>query len=274
MSFPALTARSLYHWSRRLVHPLVDSFLPITYTPHEYRARKAELDPAGARSSAKRNPHTTDRITRIGSLLSMDPSKTMGILDEARNIRLANGGSDHAPQLASPMCCEDRFATYVVTRVLAPEVVVETGVAHGASSAYVLSAINATGHGCLISIELSDDPDVGRLVPKKLRSRWDLRRGHSLIVLPRVLAERGPIDMFVHDSWHRCRHVTRELELVWPHLSPGGVMCVHDILANNAFPRFVRRHRDEIAGSIGSVNFGVIRKRGVLGDAAHASPLT
>ncbi len=247
------------------MHPLVDSFLPVNYTPHEFRAQKARLDPDDSRSSPKRNPRTTGRITEIGAVMGVDPSRVMDILDEARNIRMAQETSKRAAKLASPMCCEDRYAMYVVTRSIQPEVVVETGVAHGSSSTYVLAGLEATGRGSLISIELSDDPNVGGMIPKKLRARWELKRGHSLELLPGVLAEHGPIDMFVHDSWHRCRHVTRELELVWPHLAPGGVMCVHDILANNAFPRFLGRHASEIVGSIASVNFGLIRKRGAAG---------
>ena len=262
MSFPVLAAKSLYHWSRRMVHPLVDSFLPVNYTPHEFRAQKARLDPDDSRSSPKRNPHTTGRITEIGAVLGVDPSRIMEMLDEARNVRMAEGTSDQAVKLASPMCCEDRYAIYVVTRATEPKVVVETGVAHGASSTYVLAGLEAGGRGSLISIELSDDPNIGGMIPKKLRARWKLKQGHSLDVLPGVLSEHGPIGMFVHDSWHSYRHVTRELELVWPHLSPGGVICVHDILANNAFPRFLRRYASEIAGSIASVNFGLIRKRG------------
>ena len=247
-----------------MVHPLVDAFLPVTYTPQEYRARKQLLDPTDSRTSADRNPHTTGRMTRIGDALLIDPSQTMALLDEARKVRLVEHRSDQAAKLASPMCSEDRFAVYVVTKAISPQVVVETGVAHGASSTYILAAMASARQGSLISIELSNDPDVGQSIPRRLRERWDLRRGHSLDVLPQVLARRGPIDMFVHDSWHRCRHVTRELELVWPHLAPGGVMCIHDILANNAFPRFLHKHRTEIADSVASVNFGLIRKRGSL----------
>ena len=262
LNLPVVAARSLYHLSRRMVHPLVESFLPVNYTPHEFRAQKKRLDPDGARSSRKRNPHTTGRITQIGAVLDVDPSRIMDILDEARNIRLAESNVGSKSKLASPMCCEDRFAMYVTTRAMRPRIVVETGVAHGSSSAFVLAGLEANETGSLISIELSNDPSVGGMIPKKLRGRWVLERGNSLEVLPQVLAEHGPIDMFVHDSWHRCRHVTNELEIVWPHLAPGGVMCVHDILANNAFPRFLRKHETEIGGSIASVNFGLIRKRG------------
>lgn len=245
-----------------MVHPLVDSFLPVNYTPYEFRAQKRRLDPDGSRSSRKRNPHTTGRITQIGAVLNVDPSRIMDLLDEARDVRLAQSNAGRKSKLASPMCCEDRFAMYVTTRAVRPRIVVETGVAHGSSSAFVLAGLEANETGSLISIELSNDPSVGGMIPKELRGRWSLQRGNSLKVLPDVLAEHGPIDMFIHDSLHRCRHVTSELELVWPHLAPGGVMCVHNILANNAFPRFLKRHEAEIGDCIASVNFGLIRKRG------------
>ncbi len=53
----------------------------------------------------------------------------------------------------------------------------------------------------------------------------------------------------------------QEFELVWPHIQPGGILCAHDILATNAFRRFLHTHRSEIEASIASVNFGLVRKR-------------
>jgi hypothetical protein len=67
--------------------------------------------------------------------------------------------------------------------------------------------------------------------------------------------------MFVHDSLHAYHHAQREFELVWPHIAPGGVLCAHDILENNAFPRFVRRHGHEIGAWATGINLGLIRKR-------------
>ena len=67
--------------------------------------------------------------------------------------------------------------------------------------------------------------------------------------------------MFIHDSFHSHNHMRKEFEIIWPHLAPGGILCSHDILTNNCFPRFVRRHRDEIEVCKQNINFGLLRKR-------------
>jgi len=160
------------------------------------------------------------------------------------------------------MCFEDRYAAYTITRALAPNRVVETGIAHGVSSTYILAALAAEGaQGSLISIDRSDDPRIGQMVPLEFHDRWTTHIGNSLDLLPDILAELGTIDLFIHDSLHHYRHVRSEFDLVWPHLRPGGVLMAHDILQNNAFPRFLHRHRTEIDVSLTNINLGLIRKR-------------
>src|SRR3954467_3344478 len=44
-------------------------------------------------------------------------------------------------------------ACYVVCRALAPEIIVETGVAHGVTSAFLLKALDANGRGALHSVD-------------------------------------------------------------------------------------------------------------------------
>lgn len=170
------------------------------------------------------------------------------------------------------MCFEDRYAAYAITRALAPTRVVETGIAHGVSSTYILAALaandasNATGGlGCsrLVSIDRSDDPRIGQMVPLEFHDRWTTHIGNSLDLLPDILAELGTIDLFIHDSLHHYRHVRSEFDLVWPHLRPGGVLMAHDILQNNAFPRFIHRHRNEIDLSLTNINLGLLRKKSV-----------
>ncbi len=135
-----------------------------------------------------------------------------------------------------------------MVRRLKPKVVVETGIAGGHMSWYMLRALNENNRGILVSIDLPDyrpeyyrEPEnspAGYMVPKELRSRWELILEDSRTALPRVSVEHE-IDMFVHDSLHTCDHMTFEFETVWPHLVPGGVLLAHD--ADKAFVDFAQR---------------------------------
>jgi len=200
-------------------------------------------------------------MARLGAMLGLTAPLAEACLEEARRIRLCELPGDQTSDLGPPMCFEDCCAAYVVTRALNPETVIETGVANGASSAFILAAMEANGRGRLCSVELSTDARIGQVIPQALRHRWSLYRGDSLGVLPTMIEHHAPICMFVHDSCHRYRHMRREYELVWPHIRPGGVLCSHDTLATNAFPRFLRKHRRETDGWISGVNFGAARRR-------------
>ena len=129
---------------------------------------------------------------------------------------------------------------YLVCRLLEPSVVVETGVAYGVSSAFVLTALEQNGSGVLHSVDLPPfrreaDRYWGIAVPEELADRWNPYRGSSSRVLPRVLRETGSVDLFVHDSSHARRNMRREFETVWPYLKEGGVVLADDVERNDAF---------------------------------------
>jgi predicted O-methyltransferase YrrM len=134
---------------------------------------------------------------------------------------------------------------YIVCRALRPTVVIETGVAYGMSSAFILQALEQNAHGTLYSIDLPPlggeaDTLVGAVVPTELRSRWVLRRGTSQRLLPE-LVRQGPVDLFIHDSLHTHRNMRREFDTAWPNLRPGGVVISDDIEGNAAFAELRRR---------------------------------
>ena len=77
---------------------------------------------------------------------------------------------------------EGKKLLYLSVRIVRPRIVVETGPFNGASSAFLLQALDACRHGRLISFDRPDARDalgvpipVGRepawLVPDELRSR-------------------------------------------------------------------------------------------------------
>lgn len=243
------------------VHPFVGRYLPVTYTEPEARRRIRRLDPAGARNNPESNAETDQRIAQLVSSLGVAETSIASFLTEARTVKL-NHPSPRAGErdLPSPMCSEDKYATYAVTRASAPKVVIETGVAHGASSAYILAALMAGDNGLLISIEKDSDPRVGQLVPDAWRDRWILKRGESLDLLPEIAAEYGGVDLFLHDSLHTYHHMRAEFEMIWPTIRSGGLLCAHDVLHNNVLPRFVHKHHKEIDLCTTNINFGMIRK--------------
>lgn len=133
---------------------------------------------------------------------------------------------------------------YGLTRAVKPQIVVETGVAHGVSTAFILQALRENGAGRLHSIDLPPlavdaDRFVGTLVPEDIRDRWTLHRGSVQRLLPRVLRSVGHVGLFVHDSLHTYAHMMWELQSVTPFLEAGAAVVMDDVHRNAAFGDWV-----------------------------------
>lgn len=136
---------------------------------------------------------------------------------------------------------------YVLCRSRKPEKVVETGVANGATSSFILQALEKNGAGELYSIDLPPlavygGSEVGSLVPDHLRKRWHLNFGSSRRVMPPLLKQLGTIDMFIHDSLHSYHNVRRELNVASKQLTSKGIVIVDNIGGNSAFTEWSRKH--------------------------------
>lgn len=147
-------------------------------------------------------------------------------------------------------------ALYVLTRLLKPEIIVETGVFDGVSSSVFLQALRDNRKGHLISIDLPATETImgsthcmpetclpagcqpGWVIPDFLRERHTLLLGDSKELLPRVLETYSVIDVFLHDSLHTFEHQLFEYSTVWPHLRQGGLLLSDDIFWTPAFHRF------------------------------------
>lgn len=140
---------------------------------------------------------------------------------------------------------------YCTVRATKPEVMIETGVSHGASSWIILNAMRKNGKGTLYSIDLpnldtnalynfkSGQEKTGWMVPEELRSRWELILGDARIELPALLQRLKSIDIFFHDSDHSYEHMKFEFETVFPYLKTGGVLLSDDVDKNNSFSEFI-----------------------------------
>lgn len=137
-------------------------------------------------------------------------------------------------------CC------YLLCRLARPEAVVETGVAHGVSSAFLLAALRENGGGELHSVDLPPlRRDAGRFWGVAAKSEkaddWHLYRGASRRALPILMRRLGSVGLFVHDSLHTYRNMSYELDLAWKYLPPGGVLLADDPERNAAFGELSRR---------------------------------
>jgi Methyltransferase domain len=139
-------------------------------------------------------------------------------------------------------------AVWCLTRHLRPSRVVETGVARGFTTRFILAALERNAHGRLWSIDLPPprspelDEQIGVAVPEALRTRWVYVRGLSRRRLPRLLSRLGTIELFVHDSKHSKRNLLFELEHAWTSLTDGGAIVADDVDLNCGFHAFRAAH--------------------------------
>ncbi len=167
--------------------------------------------------------------------------------------RLSDGGRSYYGEVQSP------FELYAIVRCLSPENIVETGVASGVSSAYLLLALHDNDKGTLYSVDLPnheleyfprlglspvsilpEDKPPGFVVPKSLTQRWKLSLGPTREVLPKLLEELGSIDIFFHDSEHTLENMLFEYNQAWPRIRKGGILLSDDIGFNTAFDSFCK----------------------------------
>ncbi len=140
---------------------------------------------------------------------------------------------------------------YFIVRCAKPEIMIETGVAHGVSSWTILNAMHKNGIGKLYSIDLpnldlkSYNPQniaqqSGWVVPDILRKQWELHLGPSNELLPSLVQKLGKVDIFFHDSDHSYQNMMFEFKEVFPHLKENGLIISDDVHKNESFRDFVQ----------------------------------
>jgi predicted O-methyltransferase YrrM len=183
-------------------------------------------------------------IETLRSRLGSEQSEGSALEHTRTAARSASSLGDRLQSMAGDTSLGELL--YALLRAVHPEVVVETGVAQGITSAYILAALSDNGHGRLISIDLPSrsmirSQIVGAAVPAELRSRWTYYWGSSRRLLRDVLQDHGAqVGLFVHDSDHSYENMLRELTAAWETTGHGTWIVADDVQLHNAFEDFAR----------------------------------
>ena len=128
---------------------------------------------------------------------------------------------------------EDLVRIQEVIVKVEPQVIIETGVAHGGSSVFYASLLEVLGRGRVISVDIEIRAHNRKAIEAHpLKKRITLIEGSS--VAPETLQEvkkllfPGEKVMVVLDSNHTKKHVREELELYGPLVSSGSYIVASD----------------------------------------------
>lgn len=129
---------------------------------------------------------------------------------------------------------------YFLIRITKPKKIIETGVAYGLSTAYILKALEDNGHGTLYSIDSVFRPwqskeMIGAIIPKDLKKNWKLVLGKSKEKLRELFDELENVDVFIHDSLHTYDNMTFEFDIALKQMKKNGIIISDDVLGNDAF---------------------------------------
>jgi cephalosporin hydroxylase len=128
---------------------------------------------------------------------------------------------------------EDMIRIQEVLYRVKPDVVIETGVAHGGSLIYYASLFAAMGRGRVVGVDIEIRQENRRAIEKHELSRFiTLIEGDSAAadVVDRVRSHlrEGDHVMVILDSNHSRAHVLRELEAYHSMVTPGSYLVATD----------------------------------------------
>jgi cephalosporin hydroxylase len=128
---------------------------------------------------------------------------------------------------------EDLLRLQEVIYAVRPDVIIETGVAHGGSLVFYATLCQAMGHGRVIGIDIHIRPaNRAAIEQHRLASLITLVEGSSvdpdIITNVRALVRPGESAMVLLDSCHAKDHVQAELEAYAPLVGVGSYLVAMD----------------------------------------------
>ena len=155
---------------------------------------------------------------------------------------------------------------YAVLRKIKPRILVETGVANGFSTSFILLALFHNNCGHLYSIDFPEiankkyeknifwegkggavippEKESGWVIPDYLRNNWELIIGKSQEKLLPLLQKLKTIDFFFHDGEHSPQNMSFEFNESYKILNSGGILLSDEL--TKTFIDFTKKHNKKI----------------------------
>lgn len=147
---------------------------------------------------------------------------------------------------------QDMIRTQEVIYSLRPDVIVETGVAHGGSLVYYASLFKAMGHGRVIGVDIEIRKHNRKAIEEhELSSMITLLEGDSaspsMVEQVKSQIQPGESVMVILDSCHTKAHVAAELEAYHGLVTPGSYIVATDGIMKDVYdvPRGDPSWRDD-----------------------------
>jgi cephalosporin hydroxylase len=127
-------------------------------------------------------------------------------------------------------CPLDLWVYQELVHELAPDLIVETGTAHGGSALYLAALCETTGRGEVVSVDVGDWPNR----PPHPRLTYLTASSTDPAAVKQVARRASAAEtvLVVLDSDHRRDHVLSELRAYAPLVTPGSYLVVEDTNVN------------------------------------------
>ena len=128
---------------------------------------------------------------------------------------------------------DDMVRTQEVIYRLRPDLLIETGIAHGGSLIFYASLMQAMGHGRVLGIDIEIRPhNRAAIEAHEMFHRIDMLEGSSvdpdIVARAGAAAEGAETVLVILDSNHTYDHVMAELEAYAPLVTPGSYIVATD----------------------------------------------
>jgi cephalosporin hydroxylase len=148
---------------------------------------------------------------------------------------------------------DDMIRIQEVIYSIKPDIIVETGIAHGGSLIYYASLLHVIGHGRVIGVDIEIRPHNRKAIEEhELFKLIDLIEGSSIDTLTfekvNKLIEEDSKIMVILDSAHDYEHVLNELRMYSKLVSKGSYIVVTD--GSQEFLDDTPRAKKEYAGYV------------------------
>jgi len=143
---------------------------------------------------------------------------------------------------------QDMIAMQEIIWQLKPDLIIETGIAHGGSLIYYASLLELIGKGEILGIDI-DIREHNRLEIEKhpMFKRIKMLQGSSidekLVDQVKEIAKDKQTVLVSLDSNHTHEHVLRELELYAPFVTPGSYIVVFDTIVEDLPQGYFKEQR-------------------------------